>query len=66
MLSARDESLERSAWLSCGQPVSRFGRIDFLGNNAASLELTAQDPDVAALDPEILTRTLRATWSRRS
>jgi NAD(P)-dependent dehydrogenase (short-subunit alcohol dehydrogenase family) len=41
------------------QVTSRFGRIDFLDNNAASLELTAQDPDIVGLDPDILAQTLR-------
>lgn len=39
--------------------VSEFGRIDILDNNAASLELTANDPDVVSLDPQILEQTLR-------
>ncbi|MEN8673195.1 SDR family oxidoreductase [Nocardioides sp.] len=37
---------------------ARFGRIDVLDNNAAALELTAEDPDVAALDLAVLTGTL--------
>ena len=41
------------------QVVAAYGRVDFLDNNAAALELTAHDPDVAALDPEVLLDTLR-------
>ncbi|MBA4022705.1 MAG: hypothetical protein C0482_10105 [Gordonia sp.] len=41
------------------QTVSEFGKIDILDNNAASLELTANDPDVVSLDPEILQQTLQ-------
>ncbi len=41
------------------QVVSEFGSIDILDNNAASLELTANDPDVVALDPQILMQTLQ-------
>lgn len=39
--------------------VSRFGRIDVLDNNAAALELTAEDPDVLGLEPHILMATLK-------
>ncbi|GGL40127.1 SDR family NAD(P)-dependent oxidoreductase [Nocardia jinanensis] len=39
--------------------VAEYGRIDILDNNAASLELTANDPDVVALDPQILHQTLQ-------
>jgi NAD(P)-dependent dehydrogenase (short-subunit alcohol dehydrogenase family) len=38
--------------------VSRFGRIDVLDNNAAALELTAEDPAVVDLDPSVFMRTL--------
>ncbi|WP_353108102.1 SDR family NAD(P)-dependent oxidoreductase [Gordonia sp. (in: high G+C Gram-positive bacteria)] len=41
------------------QTVSRFGSIDILDNNAASLDLTANDPDVVSLDPAILQQTLQ-------
>ncbi|MBF4476670.1 SDR family NAD(P)-dependent oxidoreductase [Rhodococcus rhodochrous] len=41
------------------QVVSEFGSIDILDNNAASLELTANDPDVISLDPQILQQTLQ-------
>lgn len=39
--------------------VSRWGRIDVLDNNAAALELTAEDPDVVNLSADILMRTLQ-------
>lgn len=39
--------------------ATRWGRIDVLDNNAASLELTANDGDVLNLDPELLLDTLR-------
>jgi len=39
--------------------VERFGRIDFLDNNAAALELTGQDPDVIGLDPAVFLGTMR-------
>jgi NAD(P)-dependent dehydrogenase (short-subunit alcohol dehydrogenase family) len=39
--------------------VARFGRIDVLDNNAAALELTAEDPDVVNLDADVLMGTLR-------
>ncbi|MCW2771798.1 MAG: hypothetical protein JWN91_124 [Nocardioides sp.] len=38
--------------------VRRFGRIDVLDNNAAALELTAEDPDIAALETSVLMGTL--------
>jgi len=52
----RDEEQVRSL---VEQVVTRFGRIDVLDNNAASLDLTAQDPDLVSLEPEILVQTLR-------
>jgi NAD(P)-dependent dehydrogenase (short-subunit alcohol dehydrogenase family) len=39
--------------------VARFGRIDVLDNNAAALELTADDPDIVGLDTDLLLGTLR-------
>ncbi|WP_084727044.1 SDR family NAD(P)-dependent oxidoreductase [Rhodococcoides yunnanense] len=42
------------------QVIATEGRIDFLDNNAAALELTANDPDVMALESSILLETLRA------
>jgi NAD(P)-dependent dehydrogenase (short-subunit alcohol dehydrogenase family) len=38
--------------------VRRFGRIDVLDNNAAALELTAEDPAIAALETSVLMGTL--------
>lgn len=38
--------------------TTRFGRIDILDNNAAALELTADDPDIAALETSVLMGTL--------
>lgn len=38
--------------------TDRFGRIDVLDNNAAALELTAEDPDIAALETSVLMGTL--------
>ena len=38
--------------------ASRWGRIDILDNNAAAIELTAEDPDVVNLDSRILMKTL--------
>lgn len=40
--------------------IADKGRIDFLDNNAAGLELTAQDPDVASLETKVLLDTLHA------
>jgi NAD(P)-dependent dehydrogenase (short-subunit alcohol dehydrogenase family) len=39
--------------------ISRFGHIDILDNNAAALELTAEDPALVDLSVDILTRTLQ-------
>ncbi|WP_169988464.1 SDR family NAD(P)-dependent oxidoreductase [Microbispora sp. H10836] len=39
--------------------ITRFGRIDVLDNNAAALELTAEDPDVVALDSAVFMDTMR-------
>lgn len=39
--------------------MTDFGRVDVLDNNAAALELTADDPDIVGLDAEILMSTMR-------
>lgn len=41
-----------------GRVVARHGRIDAIDNNAAELELTAQDPDLVNLGSDILRATL--------
>ena len=38
---------------------ARWGRIDVLDNNAAALELTAEDPGVLDLEPGVMLETLR-------
>lgn len=42
------------------QIIADNGRIDFLDNNAAALELTAHDPDIASLQTKVLLDTLHA------
>ncbi len=42
------------------QVRERWGRVDVLDNNAAGLDLTAEDPDVLGLTPGLLMETLQA------
>ncbi len=53
-----DVSDEAQVETLVAQVIADQGRIDFLDNNAAALELTAQDPDVASLQTEVLLDTL--------
>lgn len=53
-----DVSVESQVQELMADVVSRFGRIDVLDNNAAALELTAEDPDLAALETSVLMGTL--------
>jgi NAD(P)-dependent dehydrogenase (short-subunit alcohol dehydrogenase family) len=41
------------------QVRARWGRIDVLDNNAAALELTADDPGILGLEPGVVMETLR-------
>lgn len=54
---AADESQVREV---VDHVITDYGRIDFLDNNAAALELTADDPDVVSLEPATFTKTLQA------
>lgn len=53
-----DVSVESQVQELMADVASRFGRIDVLDNNAAALELTAEDPDLAALETSVLMGTL--------
>jgi NAD(P)-dependent dehydrogenase (short-subunit alcohol dehydrogenase family) len=44
--------------------VTRFGKIDVLDNNAAALELAAEDPDVVNLTTDILSHPYRLPVQR--
>lgn len=56
---ATDVSVPEQIDALIAQTRDRWGRIDILDNNAAALELTADDGDVLTVRPDVLTGTLQ-------
>lgn len=54
-----DVSIEEQVAELVDKVFTDHGRIDVLDNNAAALELTAEDPAVADLDAEVFMNTMR-------
>jgi NAD(P)-dependent dehydrogenase (short-subunit alcohol dehydrogenase family) len=56
-----DVSSEEDVRKLIGETAEKFGRIDVMHNNAAAIELTAEDTEVTTLSVDIWDRTLRAS-----